>query len=78
MSAPTWATFYKNGKEICRSFMNIGWIENLDAYARELHNELEYPTDEDWDTLDMYGIKLSKDEVFILCAAYKIYKEMMK
>jgi len=77
MSLPSKAIFYKNKKEICREFVNCGWSLNEDSILKVLR-ELEYPNDDVWDEVFLYGDIYTKNEVNSLLEIYEKLDEFWK
>lgn len=63
MSLPSIVVFYKDGEVIKRSFINCGWICNIDTIKSAIKRTLEIEKDFEWDDAEAYGIKITKTDL---------------
>lgn len=63
MSLPNVVTFYKEGKEIKREFINCGWICRPDTVKSALKRTLSNMEIFDWDLAKAYGMEIKHEEL---------------
>jgi hypothetical protein len=63
MSLPSIVTFYQDGKEVKREFINCGWICNKRTIISGIKRALMMADPFEWDMAEAYGEEIKKEEI---------------
>lgn len=75
MSLPYYAIIFNNDEEVGHQFVNCGWFTSPDSITGLLKNEIIFP--DEWDTIFLYGVFYTKEEVKKILEIDKMWQEKL-